>query len=199
MANKAVGIVGSYRKGGVVDRLVTEVLNTAKNLGMQTEKIYLTDVDIKFCTNCRRCTQQQGENFGECIHNDDMRILIEKCINADAIVIGAPVNCFNITAVTRRFMERLVCLTYWPWGRHYPINRIKSLNKKSVLITSSAMPSFMGYMFTGAIRALKVISKLLGAKPIKVIYAGKIATFEHEDLSDELLKNAIAAGNSLVS
>jgi len=59
MAKKIVAVVGSYRKGGVIDSLVTEVLSAAKEQGAQTSRLYLVDKHIEFCTNCRSCTQAE--------------------------------------------------------------------------------------------------------------------------------------------
>jgi len=60
MGKKVLGVVGSYRKGGIVDSLVDEVLSTAEKLGARTTKTYLIDRHIEFCTNCRGCMQSEG-------------------------------------------------------------------------------------------------------------------------------------------
>ena len=51
-----LGIVGSYRKGGTIDQAVSSVLAAARTNGAETKKIYLKDLNIRFCNNCRRCT-----------------------------------------------------------------------------------------------------------------------------------------------
>jgi multimeric flavodoxin WrbA len=130
MAKRILGIVGSYRKNGTIDTLVTEVLSSAEEQGALTEKIYLLDKHIEFCTNCRTCTQNPGAERGECIHHDDMAGILDRYDGSDGIVIGAPVNCFNLNALTRRFMERLVCFTYWPWGQPgYTLRRSSGARK----------------------------------------------------------------------
>ena len=48
MAKKILGIVGSYRKNGIIDCMVTEVLSSAEALGATTNKIYLSDAHIEF-------------------------------------------------------------------------------------------------------------------------------------------------------
>jgi multimeric flavodoxin WrbA len=73
---KLVAIVGSYRKGGIIDTAIDEVLTAAKEEGAETVKIYLIDKHIEFCTNCRTCTQQEGLERGKCIIQDDMDIEI---------------------------------------------------------------------------------------------------------------------------
>ncbi len=197
MGKKILGIVGSYRKNGTIDSLVTEVLSSAAQRGMETEKIYLIDEYIEFCTNCRTCTQKPGSERGECVHHDDMAGILDRYDASDGIVIGAPVNCFNLNAVTRRFMERLVCLTYWPWGKGGYVLRKKSRGKKAVLITSSAMPALMGRFFTGAPRALRVIAETMGAKPVALLFAGLSAQNQKAVISSKMFEQARKAGRKL--
>ena len=199
MNKKVVGIICSYRKGGIIDSIVSEILTSAEEHGAQTNKIYLIDKHIEFCTNCRKCTQLKGSQRGKCIHNDDMEEILKEIENADSIVIGSPVNFYNVTAITRRFMERLICFAYWPWGKTAPKFRTNEKSKKAILVTSSAMPVFLGKIFTGALRALKITAKILGAKPIKSIFIGLIAGSEKETLSESVLRKARKAGCSLMS
>jgi hypothetical protein len=114
-------------------------------------------------------------------------------------VIGAPVNGFNVNAITRRFKERLVCLTYWQWGKGGYALRNKTWGKKAVLITSSAMPAIMGRFFTGAPRALRVIAETMGEKPVASLFAGLSAQKQKTDVSDNLLRKARKAGHKLAA
>lgn len=98
---KILGIVGRYRKGGVIDTLGTEVLSAAQEQGALTSKIYLKDSHIEFCINCREYTQQGGSKPGECNHKDDMKTILTQCDNADTIMLGAPVDFYNVNAITR--------------------------------------------------------------------------------------------------
>jgi multimeric flavodoxin WrbA len=59
MAKKIAGIVGSYRKGRVIDTAVSEILKGAEAHGAEICKIYLIDKHIEFCTNCRNCARIQ--------------------------------------------------------------------------------------------------------------------------------------------
>jgi multimeric flavodoxin WrbA len=196
---KILGIVGSYRKGGVIDSLVTEVLEGAREQGAETEKIYLIDRHIEFCTNCRCCTQKQGNDPGNCVLDDDMADIISRYLQSDGMVIGAPVNDFNLNAITRRFMERLVCFAYWPWGAGGPKTRAKFRGKKAVLITSSAMPSLIARFATGARHALKTIASIMGAKPVAFITAGFASLEEHPKLSEKAKLKAREAGKKVAA
>jgi len=198
MSTKILGIVGSYRRGGTIDSLVAETLSSAEECGAETTKIYLIDQRIEFCSNCRQCAQEPGEKRGRCIHDDDMGRILAQWDDSDAMVLGAPVNFFNVNAVTRRFMERLVCYAYWPWDvPRGPQVRTKARPKRAVLITSSAMPALMGRVFTGAIRALKVTARTMGARPVATIFAGMAATGEHARPPARAIRKARAAGRKL--
>jgi multimeric flavodoxin WrbA len=199
MQKRIIGVVGSYRKGGSVDVLVDEALRGAQEAGAAVEKIYLIDRDIKYCTNCRKCTQDPGEAPGKCIHDDEMRAILDKCLDADGLVLGSPVNFFNVTAVTRCFMERLVCLAYWPWHSHSgPVMRNKKITKKAVLITAAGMPTFLIPLFTDALKALRQFAKALGAKPVAKIYVGLAGDSPTPALSAKILHRARSAGKNLV-
>ncbi len=197
MSRKILGIVGSYRKGGVVDSLVDEALAAASQQGAETEKIYLIDKHIEFCTNCRTCTQEPGAEPGECVHDDEMRDILAKCREADGLVLGSPVNLGYVTAVTRRFMERLVCMAYWPWGKWSPAMRDTARNKPAVLITSAAMPGIMIRLTTGTPKALKTLANMLGAKPIATLCVGLIACQAKPTLSNKVRNKARQAGRKL--
>jgi multimeric flavodoxin WrbA len=192
--SKILGIVGSYRKGGVVDTLVSETLAAAEAAGATTSKIYLLDKKIEFCTNCRSCTQAPGEERGRCIHKDDMEDILKEYDSADGLVIGAPVNFSNVNALTQRFAERLTVFAYWPWGAHAPKMRIKNTSKKAVLITTTAMPAVMGRIFTGALRTLKLVANALGAKPVATIFLGLVAQREKNAVSQRGLRKARVVG-----
>lgn len=199
MGKKIIGIVGSYRKDGIVDTLVTETLEGAAELGAEISKIYLMDKHIEFCVNCRQCTCIEGPARGQCVQDDDMASLLDELEAADGIVLGAPVNFFNVNALFRRFMERLVVYVYWPWGARIPKIRPPRDIRKAVLITSSAMPAIMGRFFTGAPMALYVAAKTMGVKPIATIYPGMVAIEEKQRPSKRVLRKARRAGKKLVS
>ena len=196
---KILGIVGSYRKQGIIDALVTEALDAAEAAGATTKKIYLADAHVEFCRNCRHCTQQPGTERGACVQSDDMAAILDEWAACDGLVLGAPVNFFNVTAVTRRFMERLVGFAYWPWGQMAPSVRTKRTGKRAVVITSAAMPGFLIGFATGAPRALKMIATTMGAKVIKTICVGLVAGEERPTPPARAVRKARAAGRRLAA
>ncbi|MGA2834093.1 MAG: flavodoxin family protein [Terracidiphilus sp.] len=190
MSSKVVAIVGSYRKGGAIDAAVEAVLEGAREKGAQTHTIYLTDQHLEFCTNCRKCTQPPGEERVKCGQQDDLEPILKEIEAADAVVLGSPVNYWNVTAIFRRFLERLLGYIYWPWGQKAPSPRSKRQPRKAVLIASSAMPGFLIPLTTGAAKALRIAAKSLGAKPVASIWIGLVSQEPHPHLSARTLNRA---------
>src|SRR5579871_1970976 len=140
---RIVAICGSYRQGGAIDQAVEAVLEGAREKGAETRTFHLREQQIEFCTNCRRCMQQPGTEWGKCVQKDDLEKILDEVKRADALVLGAPVNCYNVTAIFRRWMERLVGAGYWPWGQIAPKARRKKLTRRAVLVSSAGMPGFL--------------------------------------------------------
>ena len=193
---KVIGIVGSYRKGGVVDRTISEVLTAASQNGAEVEKIYLIDKHIEFCTNCRECMQTPGTERGKCVLEDDMESILQDIEAAHSLVIGSPVNFSNVTAITRRFMERCVGFVYWPWESGKPVSRRSGVGKKIVLVSASGAPARMGMTFKGAMDALKYLANILGARPIGQLWVHQVNK-EHMDIPEKTLKKAARLGKKL--
>lgn len=198
MAIKVVAISGSYRSRGTVEAAVAAVLEGARAAGAETSTIRLLDQHIEFCTNCRACTQGAGARRGACPQKDDMDAILGRIEAADALVLGAPVNFYNVTALFRRFLERLACYAYWPWGAHGPAFRSTVLGKRAVLVAASAAPGWFLPFFTGAPRALKLAAKVLGAKPIGRLWLGLSAQAPEQSLSPRALARARVLGRQLV-
>ncbi len=197
---KIVAIVGTYRRGRTIDTAVDAALRGARDAGAETEQILLLDKHIEFCTNCRACTQTPGPTRGRCDIQDDMASILGKLDAANAYIFASPINFFGVTALTKRFIERLICYGHWPWGKPIPKMRIKKSSKKALLITSSACPAFIGrLMFRGALGTLKACTDCLGVKSVRKLYFGMAALNADDTLPLSHYRKAYAAGQKLIS
>lgn len=172
---KIVALNGSYRRGGTIDQVVEEMLAAAREHGAETEQVFLIDQHIEFCRNCRQCMQSPGTARGRCVHEDAMPALLDTIDAADAIVLASPVNFGTVTAVTKRFIERLGGYAYWPWGAPGPRFRIASARKPGVIIVSSAMPGWMARIFTNTFSILRKTAKVLGHRVVGSMAVGLAA------------------------
>jgi multimeric flavodoxin WrbA len=196
---KITAIVGSYRKEHTIDSTIDEILAAAKEEGAEISKIYLLDKRIEFCTNCRTCTQKEGQQRGKCPTSDDMNAILDEIESSNAVVLGSPMNAGTVTAIMKRFIERLVCYIYWPWGMNAPKARIKVKNKKAIIVISSAAPSILARLSTNIVKILKDAANFLGAQTTGVLFVGLAAGEKHHDVGDRVRKKARRLGKKLVS
>jgi multimeric flavodoxin WrbA len=192
-----VAVVGSYRRNGATDRAVEAVLEGARVLGARTKIFRLTQQNIAFCKNCRACSQLPGVERGKCVQEDDLESMLREIDAADAVVLASPVNVYNATAIFRRFQERLVGATYWPWGQNFPKVRKPRAGKKAILIASSAAPGFLIPFATGAARALSVTARMLDAKPVGKLWIGLVSGEQRPTLSARTVERARRMGMKL--
>ena len=101
-----VGVVASPRKGMNTDTLVDKVLEGAKSVGANTEKIYLNDLEIK---PCQACAEYPAPKF--CWYGDGMAKIYKVIENADALVIGTPAYYDGVSAQLKLVIDRSNCLT----------------------------------------------------------------------------------------
>ncbi len=118
---KVLGIMGSPRKNGNTDILVSRILEGSKEVGAKIEKIILSDLEIKECNGCHACWEGR-----ECSKHDDMNDLFEKITESDVIIFGSPVYWYSVTALMKAFIDRFVYF-------NAPKNREKIIGKSVVI------------------------------------------------------------------
>lgn len=101
---KVIGISGSPRKKGNTSFLINEALCEIEKLGINTQMIELSNYNIADCCGCEGCRKTY-----ECVIKDDMQKLYPMILKADAIILGSPTYFYDVTAVTKAFLDRLYC------------------------------------------------------------------------------------------
>ena len=197
--SKILAINGSYRKDGITDQAVTALTQAVERAGAEVETILLRDYPIEFCLNCRACTQQPGVAPGECVQHDGMEALIKKIEAADGYILAAPTNFYSVTALFKRFMERLVVYAYWPWAMNGPqLRKASAPRKKAVLISSCAAPGMIGRWMYGTDKQLKMTAKVLGAESVGTLFTGMIAKQSQPQLPERVRGKVEALTGKLV-
>lgn len=186
---KILAINGSYRDDGIADQAVEAFVRALESAGAEIEVVQLRDYPIEFCLNCRECTQQPDDSPGQCVQRDGMDELIKKIEQADGYILASPTNFGSVTAVFKRFMERLTVYAYWPWHKDYPeFRKAKAQKKKAVLVSSCAAPGIFGRLLYGTYKQLKMTARTIGAVPVGTLFTGLIAKEAHQALPEKVLK-----------
>lgn len=102
MGKRVLAISGSPRRGGNSDTLCDQFLRGAAEAGHETEKIFLGDKNINYCTGCGGCVAGSGY----CVQKDDMREILGKMVGADVIVMATPVYFYTMTGKMKTMIDR---------------------------------------------------------------------------------------------
>lgn len=196
---RVLSINGSYRDGGMTDQALRAAEQALKEAGAEVENVRLREKDIAFCLNCRSCTQMPGDAPGHCVLHDEMRSLVEKIERADAYILAAPTNFSSVTAIFKRFMERLMVYGYWPWGAHAPKYRKDGQpGKKAILVSSCAAPGPMGRLIYDTTKQLRMTARLIGAKPVGTVVTGWAADAPQTVLPSRAQRRTVSLARRLV-
>ena len=105
MKIKILGINGSPRKYGNTFKLLSIAIKLAENFGANTEIIHLYDYNLKPCIGCLSDIQEACQY--PCILNDDMKIIYDKILLANGIIIATPVYWYSTSTQMKIFIDRL--------------------------------------------------------------------------------------------
>ena len=103
---KIVVLASSPHKKGTSNTLVSEFVRGAKESGKSVEVIDLAHTDIHPCMGCDAC----GMN-GDCIQKDKGNEILNKIIEADAIIFASPVYYYNVSSQLKMMIDRFYAKT----------------------------------------------------------------------------------------
>ena len=166
-----LGICGSGRKEGNSGALVEAVLKTA---GVESELVWLIDLNVGYCTGCWRCVSE-----GNCWQKDGMTELYKKMIDCDAMVIGSPCYYGDVSGLMKSMMDRSIALGYMGVGKESEIamhGRKPLADKPAVIVAAVAghgveraletMESFVNY---SEMRLVGKLGAVAGMKDVREI------------------------------
>ncbi len=190
---KVLGLFGSPRRGGNTDLLLEEMLKGAQSQEAEIERIFLSDLDISGCRECRSC-----EATGNCVVQDQMQEIYPRLLEADFIILASPIFFYGVTAQAKRMIDRCQAL----WARKYILKK-SSMGEKETTKRKGWFLSVAGSrgakVFEGAILTVKYFFDALNVE-----YAGEL-TFRGIDAKEAIkkhpsaLKEAFEAGQRLAA
>lgn len=108
MSKKVIILNASPRKNFNTAKMLKEAQRGAEAAGAQTEYFNLYEYNFKGCMSCFACQRKGSTTEGVCAIRDELKPILEKCLNSDAIIIGTPVYFSYPTGIFRSFVERLM-------------------------------------------------------------------------------------------
>ena len=83
-------------------------LDGMKDVSQQEIRVIdVIDRHIEYCTGCFACMQ----NGGTCIHDDDMRNILEEILSSDLLIWSFPLYCYGMPAPLKALLDRTLPLS----------------------------------------------------------------------------------------
>jgi multimeric flavodoxin WrbA len=98
---KILAISCSPNGNGNTVKLLNQALSGASHEGAETELFTLSGKSIEPCRGCRTCW-----TTGKCVIDDDMAGLLDKMVESDGFILGAPIYFYSINAQCKTIIDR---------------------------------------------------------------------------------------------
>jgi len=192
MKIKVLGLFGSPRRGGNTDLLLEEMLKGAQSQGAEIERIFLSQLNISPCQECRKC-----EVSGNCVINDEMQEIYPRLTKANFIILASPIFFYSVTAQTKILIDR--CQTLW--ARKYvlkqqPLNK-EIINRKGWFISVGGTKG--SNLFKGAVLTVRYFFDAIDVKYNDELLFPEIDEKGAIKKHPTALKEAFRMGRQLIS
>lgn len=153
---KCLAVACSPRRGGNTELLARRALEGATAAGAEGEIICLRDYRYAPCAACDGCYKE-----GRCIVKDDASFIFEKVLEADRIILAAPVFSMGICAQAKMLIDRSQQFWACKYVLHRPvIGDEKKRTARRGIFLSAAGTGLPG-VFDGTVRVAKYFFKML--------------------------------------
>ncbi len=88
-----------------ITRAFLEGMNGAE--AQEIHIIHTIEQHIEYCTGCFSCMQ----NGGTCIHDDDMKGILEEILESELLIFSFPLYCYGMPASLKALMDRTLPLS----------------------------------------------------------------------------------------
>ncbi|MFH0825768.1 MAG: flavodoxin family protein [Pseudomonadota bacterium] len=103
---KLLAVYGSPRVGGNSDLLLDEAIKGARSAGAEVKTLRVCDATVSGCIECGGC-----DDTGECVIEDEMQSIYPMFVEAEAMVLAAPMFFYGVPSQVKAVMDR--CQALW--------------------------------------------------------------------------------------
>jgi len=157
MTLSVLSIACSPRRNGNSTRLILEAMATTKAAGHTTELVYLSDLKINPCQGCGACSAK-----GICVIKDDIPELQKKLIQADRLIIGAPIFMMGLNAQTKILIDRMQTLWALKYLHHQSLVNPSGYERRGLYLATAGTKR--PDVFDCAERSIKTLFHMLDIK-----------------------------------
>lgn len=150
-----LGISSSPRLDGNSRLLMQAVLDGAEREGHSVQSANLSELIAGHLRDCRSCRGPDGRCS---IPDGYERLLLERVLPADAIVLATPLYWYGVSGLLKTFLDRIFCFT--SAGFHDAQLVLERLPRKRLAVVISAEESYRGAT-VGVIASMQELARYL--------------------------------------
>ncbi len=214
---KVLAVMGSSKFGNTTEIVKYFVKSLSQKVDIQIEYLYVADAGIEFCVGCHNCIML-GEK--KCPHYQKVRLVEEKMMSADTVILASPGYMFSVTGVLKNFLDHVAYNCHRPkyFGKKMIlIGNFTKFQEKGVFIPMETWASGAGFDIVGKFfidmmpfpdsenvlnkkrdtiekAAFKISKKLISEKPRKLEF-GDVVVFHIFKVLCKIAPNILIADN----
>ncbi|MCP1715627.1 NAD(P)H-dependent FMN reductase [Methanocalculus alkaliphilus] len=196
MGIKVLAFAGSPRRHGNSEILLDWVLDAMRaESDVEVEKYPLDEITIAPCKGCNAC-----EKLNTCVQKDDLVWVEGKIINADIIILSAPIFCMGIAAQPKALIDRAQVFRSRKYVLKLPVVPPERKGKRIGIFLATAGQDW-DYVFDAAIPSVKCLFNVIDVKNKDIRYLmvnnvdEKGAIHDHPDAE----KDAVALADEVIT
>ena len=165
MGIRVLAIAGSPRRHGNSEQLLDWVLAPMiAEPEVTVHKVTLSEADINPCKGCNVC-----EKLNRCVLGDGMDQMHDQIIEADCIILAAPIYCMSICAQAKALIDRTQVFRSRKYVLKLPIVPPERKGKRLGLFISTAGQNW-DYVFDAAIPVVKCFFHVIDVRDKDISY-----------------------------
>ena len=154
-----LGFAGSPRRHGNSETLLDWVLDAmGSEPDVSVEKVVVVEADIRPCRGCNTC-----ERTGNCVQKDGMIPLYDRILEADCVVLAAPIYCMGLAAQAKALVDRAQVYRSRKYVLGWPVIPEERKGKRLGLFLGTAGQSW-DYVFDAALPSVKCFFHVAGVR-----------------------------------
>ena len=165
MPVKVLAFAGSPRRHGNSETLLDWVIDAmAQDPEVDVEKVVLVEANVNFCRGCNAC-----EKLNRCVQRDGMDYLHDRIIDADVIILAAPIFCMGVCAQAKALIDRFQVFRSRKFVLRLPIVPPERKGKRLGIFLSTAGQNWDN-VFDGAVPSVKYFFHVIEVKDKDIYY-----------------------------
>ncbi len=137
---QVVTYMGSPRKSGNTNAVLTWTEEELERLGHEVERVNIVDHEVRGCISCYKCQDVADEPGCVFKDEDDGDALWKKAIASDLILLATPLYCWGFTSQLKALVDRAFALV----KNYGPVEKKSLLDGRRLALLVTAMGPVKG-------------------------------------------------------